>query len=161
MKIKLQKGRLEISKSEAVVAFHFEDDERLLRETKAIDKASGGLISEVIQNGDFRGELYQSSLIYTKGAIPAKRILLMGLGKGVDFHIEKWRGVTSKAARILRDKGIKEFSLCPYLRDTGKISSKRSRKSSRSISSHLTKRRYPAYKRPWTRLRLFQGRFTS
>jgi leucyl aminopeptidase len=123
MKIKLQKGRLEISKSEAVVAFHFEGDERLLRETKAIDKASGGLISEVIQSGDFRGELYQSSLIYTKGAIPAKRILLMGLGKGVDFHIEKWRGVTSKAARILRDKGIKEFSLCPYLRDTGKISS--------------------------------------
>ena len=121
MRVTLQRGRLEAFASEAVVAFHFEGGEKLLRETEALDKASGGLISEVVQSDDFQGELYQPSLIYTKGTIPAKRILLMGLGKRRDFHLDKWRGTASKAARVLRDKGVKEFSLCPYLRGERKI----------------------------------------
>jgi len=116
MKVILQRGRLEAFPSEAVVGFHFEGDETLSRETEVIDKACGGLIFEVIQSGDFHGELYQHSLIYTKGTIPAKRILLMGLGKRRAFHLDKWRGAVSKAAQFLRDKGVREFSLCPYLR---------------------------------------------
>ncbi|UCD70944.1 MAG: leucyl aminopeptidase [Syntrophobacterales bacterium] len=122
MKIILQRGRLESFTSEAVVAFHFEGDEKLLRDTEAMNKASGGLISGVIQSGDFQGELYQPSLIYTKGTIPSTRILLMGLGKRSDFHLDKWRGAASKAAQFLRDKGVKEFSLYPYLSGERKIS---------------------------------------
>jgi leucyl aminopeptidase len=122
MNITLQKGRLEAFTSETVVAFHFQGDEMLQRDTEAMDKASGGLISEIVQSGDFQGDLYQPSLIYTKGTIPAKRILLMGLGKREDFNLDKWRGAASKAAQFLRDKGIKEFSLHPYLTGKGKIS---------------------------------------
>ncbi len=122
MKVTLQRGRLEDFATEAIVAFHFEGDEKLLRDEEAMDKASGGLISEVVQSGDFQGELYQASLIYTKGTILGKRILLMGLGKRGDFHLDKWRGAVSKAARILRDKGVKDFSLSPYLRGERKIS---------------------------------------
>ncbi len=122
MNITLQKGRLETFTSETVVAFHFQADEKLQRDTQVMDKACGGLISEVIRSGDFQGELYQPSLIYTKGTIPAKRILLMGLGKRGDFNLDKWRGAASKAAQFLRDKGIKEFSLHPYLTGEGKIS---------------------------------------
>ena len=122
MKVTLRRGRLEDFATEAVVAFHFEGNERLLRDTEAMDKASGGLVSEVIQSGDFQGELYQASLIYTKGTILCKRILLMGLGERGDFQLDKWRGAVSKAARILRDKGVREFSLSPYLRGERKIS---------------------------------------
>jgi len=122
MKITLQRGKLEAFPSEAIVAFHFQGDEKLIRETEAMDKASGGLISEVIQSEDFQGELYQPSLVYTKGTIPAKRILLMGLGKRSDFHLDTWRGSASKAAQFLRDRGVKEFSLCPYLRGERKMS---------------------------------------
>ncbi|MCK5552289.1 MAG: hypothetical protein KAJ09_04030, partial [Deltaproteobacteria bacterium] len=122
MNITLQKGRLETFTSETVVAFHFQADEKLQRDTQVMDKACGGLISEVIRSGDFQGELYQPSLIYTKGTIPAKRILLMGLGKRRDFHLDKWRGTVSKASRFLRDKGVREFSLCPYLMGERKIS---------------------------------------
>jgi len=115
MKVSVQGGRLEAFASEAVVAFHFEGEKTLGRDTGAMDKASAGLISEVIQSGDFRGELYQLALIYTRGIIPAKRILLMGLGKRGDFNLDKWRGAASRAAQLIRDKGVKEFSLCPYL----------------------------------------------
>jgi leucyl aminopeptidase len=121
MKITLQRGRLEAFASEAAMAFHFEGDQKLLRDTEAMDKALGGLISEVVRSGDFQGELYQPSLIYTKGTIPAKRVLLMGLGKRGDFNLDKWRGAASKAAQFLRDKGIKEFSCCPYPRGERKF----------------------------------------
>ena len=122
MKITPQKGRLETFPSEAVVAFHFQGDEKLQRDMEAMDKASGGLISNIMQSGDFQGELYQPSLIYTGGTLPAKRILLMGLGERGDFSLDKWRGAASKAAQFLRDRGIKEFSLRPYLGGEGKIS---------------------------------------
>jgi leucyl aminopeptidase len=122
MRITFQKGRIEAFASEAAVGFHFEGDEKLQLDTEAMDRASGGLISEVIQSGDFRGELYQPSLIYTKETIPPKRILLMGLGKRSDFNSDRWRGVGAKAAQFLRDKGIREFSVSPYLRGERKIS---------------------------------------
>jgi len=122
MKVTLQKGGLEAFPSEAAVAFHFEGDENLQRDTAAMDRATRGLISGVIQSGDFRGELYQASLIYTKGIIPPKRILLMGLGKRGDFNLDKWRGAGSKAALFLRDTGVREFSLPPYLAGERKIS---------------------------------------
>ncbi len=122
MEVILHKGRLEAFPSEAAVGFHFEGDENLQRDTAAMDRVTGGLISGVIQSGDFRGELYQASLIYTKGNLPPKRILLMGLGKRGDFSLDKWRGASSKAAQFLRDKGIREFSLGPYLAGERKIS---------------------------------------
>jgi leucyl aminopeptidase len=122
MEITVRRDKLETFASEAVVAFHFEGDEKVMGDTGAIDRASGGLISEIIRSGDFKGELYQSSLMYTRGAIPANRIFVMGLGKRIDFHLDKWRGAGSKVARTLRDIGIREFSLCPHLRGERKIS---------------------------------------
>jgi leucyl aminopeptidase len=122
MKVSVQGGRLEALASQAAVGFHFEGDEKLQPDMAAMDRASGGLISEVIQSGDFRGQLYQPSLIYTKETIPPKRILLMGLGKRGGFNLDKWRGACSKAAQFLRDKGIEEFSVTPYLRGERKIS---------------------------------------
>ena len=122
MRVTVHKGRIEAFASEAAVAFHFEGDETLQPDTAAMDRASGGLISEVIQSGDFRGELFQHSLIYTKETIPPKRILLMGLGKRGVFNVDKWRGAGSKAAQFLRDKGIEEFSVTPYFRGERKIS---------------------------------------
>lgn len=122
MRVALHKGKIEAFPSEAAVCFHFEGDEKLQPDTAAMDRASGGLISEVIQSGDFRGELYQPSLIYTKETIPPNRILLMGLGKRSSFNVDKWRGAGSKAAQFLRDKGIEEFSVTPYLRGERRIS---------------------------------------
>ena len=42
-------------------------------------------------------------------SLPAKRVLLTGLGKKEEFDLEKWRGAASKAGQFIRDSGIKQF----------------------------------------------------
>ena len=77
---------------------------------KSVDLAWKGFLSTIINQGDFKGELFESRLLHTQGAIPPKRTLLTGLGKKEEFDLEKWRGAAAKAGRFIRDSGIKQFS---------------------------------------------------
>jgi len=63
-----------------------------------------------MKQGDFKGELYECQLLYTQGALPARRVLITGLGKKGDFDLEKWRGASAKAGKYIRDSGIKQFA---------------------------------------------------
>jgi len=69
------------------------------------------LISTLMKQGDFKGELFECRLVYTQGALPAQRVLLTGLGKKEGFDLETWRGASSKAGQFIRDSGIKQFAL--------------------------------------------------
>lgn len=110
MRIDVKKAKAEEFRTEALVLYHFKGEKAPLDNTKRMDRATRGLVREVFESGDFRGERYQPSLIYTHGAGPAKRILLVGLGKRKEFNLDHWRGATAKAAQVLRDLGIKQFA---------------------------------------------------
>jgi leucyl aminopeptidase len=69
-----------------------------------------GFISNLMEQGDFKGELFECRLLYPYGALPAKRVLLTGLGKKGEFNLERWRGAASKAGQFIRDSGIKQFA---------------------------------------------------
>ena len=88
----------------------FEGGKELQGKVQLLDKKSGGLIREIIGGGDFEGKHLQVSVTYTGGIIPAKRIVLVGVGKKADFTTEKLRGAFATAARHVRSLGIKEFS---------------------------------------------------
>ena len=110
MKVRVEKGNLIKFDYETVVVCHFEDGRKLAGDVALLDRSSGGLIREVIDRGDFEGKLYQISVIYTRGAVPAARILMVGLGKKKAFDLEKLRGVYSKAARRVRELSLKGFA---------------------------------------------------
>ncbi|MBW2122304.1 MAG: leucyl aminopeptidase, partial [Deltaproteobacteria bacterium] len=110
MKIEVRDSKVEEFKTEALLLYHFKGEKTLVDKTERMDLASRGLIREVLRSGDFRAELYQSSLIYTHGSGPAKRILLVGLGRKREFTIDRWRGAAAKGAQIVRDLGVKEFA---------------------------------------------------
>ena len=59
--------------------------------TGAVDRALNGQISDIISAGDFEGKLNETLYLYTQGAIPARRILLIGLGKQDDFTLDHAR----------------------------------------------------------------------
>ena len=85
MKVFVKKGKLADTKSEAIILTLFEDGKKLTGEALAIDKKSGGLISELIRSRDFEAKPSQISVIYTRGTIAAKRIVLAGLENKVNL----------------------------------------------------------------------------
>jgi len=108
VKIFVKKGKLADTKSQTIILTLFEDSKKLTGVALEIDKKSNGLISELIENGDFEAKPSQISVIYTRGSLPAKRIALVGLGKHSEFNLEKLRAAFAKALQHLRNMNIKE-----------------------------------------------------
>src|SRR4030042_1692077 len=110
MEIKVEKGRSEKFPCELLLLFSFESPEPLEGPIKSVDLEWKGYLSTLINQNDFKGELFQCRLIHTQGALPARRVLLTGLGKKEEFDLEKWRGAASKAGQFIRDSEIKQFA---------------------------------------------------
>jgi leucyl aminopeptidase len=108
VKIIVKKGDMEKTATQALMLTIFQDEKTLSGTVLQIDQKTGGLISEVTGNGDFEGKPSQIAIIYSKGMLPAKRILLIGLGKKSEVDLEKIRGAFAKAMQHLRNINIKE-----------------------------------------------------
>jgi hypothetical protein len=75
MKIFVKRGEITDYRTEAVIVPYFEDGKEQRGKVGLLDKKSGGLIKEIIGGGDFDGKHLQVSVTYTRGIIPAKRIV--------------------------------------------------------------------------------------
>ena len=71
--------------------------------TGAVDDALGGLISELIAAGDISGKAGVVSVLYPRGALPAQRVLVVGLGEREQFNLEAARQAAAAAARRARE----------------------------------------------------------
>ncbi len=108
MKITVKKGSLADVKTEAFILAFCEGEKTLSGPAADIDQKSGGLLSDVIKSGDFEAKASEVLVIYTRGAVPAKRIALVGLGKKSELNLEKIRRAFAKAMQHLRGLKIKE-----------------------------------------------------
>lgn len=75
--------------------------------TGAVDWALGGAISAVIAAGDFAGKSGETLVLYTRGALPAPRVLVVGLGEADKFDLRAVRDAAATAVRKARDLGVK------------------------------------------------------
>jgi leucyl aminopeptidase len=67
--------------------------------TGAVDDALGGALRELIEGGDFSGEAGQVAMLYPRGEIPARRVIVVGLGQRGDFDADPREVVRHAAAR--------------------------------------------------------------
>ena len=77
--------------------------------TGAVDAALDGAISDLIRNGDLTGKAGEIVTLYPRAAIPAKRVLVTGLGPRDSFDLEAARrsvGLAVKAARKATAKHV-------------------------------------------------------
>lgn len=109
MKIMVKEGKLAAVKDEIIMVGIFEGKDGIKEAARTLDSALEGMIAEIIQRGDFKGELYKTFLIYRTQKIASRCVLLIGLGKEKDCTLDKVRGVASSGARFIRDMGIKHF----------------------------------------------------
>ncbi len=108
MKIFVKKGNLAEAKSQAIILTFFEDQNKLAGDALQIDQKCKGLISQLMKNRDFEAKQSQVSVVYTRDLLPAKRIVLLGLGKSTEADLEKIRGAFAKVMQYLRSMNVKE-----------------------------------------------------
>ena len=109
MEIRVDQGKAEKYPCELLLLFSFDSPEDWEGSHPGCRCGMERFLSDLMKQRDFKGELYQCQLLHTQGALPAKRVLLTGLGKKEDFDLEKWRGASAKAGKFIRDSGLKQF----------------------------------------------------
>jgi leucyl aminopeptidase len=110
VRIEVRQGAIQEQKAELIVVNLFEGVTEPGGATHAVDQAVGGRIREVLSWGDFRGKLNETTLLYPAEGFPAKRLLIVGLGKQDEFDLDKVRQVSATAARKARSLGMTEYA---------------------------------------------------
>ncbi len=110
MKLSLVSRPLTEAGGDVLVVGHYAETERLSPALSALDQKLDGMLSEVLGSERFRGKPEQISHFYTGGRIPARLVLVVGLGKRQDVDTERVRRVTAAALRRCRDLGAKVVS---------------------------------------------------
>jgi len=106
MQIDVVTGSIQNQPAEAIVVNLFEGADKPKGATGAVDKALNGQIQALIASGDFQGKRNEILVLYPNGAIPAKRVIVVGLGKAEKFTRDVVRQAASSAAQKARDLGV-------------------------------------------------------
>lgn len=78
--------------------------------TGAVDAALDGAITDLIAGGDFSGKLGEVGVLYSGGALPARRVLIAGLGPIDKFGLEAVRRASADAVTKARQLGAKRVA---------------------------------------------------
>lgn len=110
MKLDVIQGAVQAIPTDALVVNLFAGVTSPGGATGAVDAALGGAISEVIAQGDFRGRSGEVAVLYPRGAVPATRVLVVGLGERPQFNLEAVRRASAEAVKRARSLGAKRIA---------------------------------------------------
>ncbi len=110
MEITAIKGDIPEVESPAIVVNLFEGVSKPSGATGAVDEALGGAIATLIADGEIKGKKGEITLVHTLGKLPAKRVLVAGLGKADELTAHTLRAAAGNVARYLRGKSVVSFA---------------------------------------------------
>ncbi|MCU0512474.1 MAG: leucyl aminopeptidase [Anaerolineae bacterium] len=84
----------------------------------AVDAALGGALRDLLDGGDFSGKAGTSTVLYPRGALPARRVIVMGLGPAADFTAEGAR--RAAAAGLQKARSLKAQHVATVTPGTGR-----------------------------------------
>jgi leucyl aminopeptidase len=121
MQVKVVTGALQTVTAQAIVVNLFEGVTAPGGATCAVDQALGGQIQALIAGGDFRGKRNEVAVLYPNGALPAQRVILVGLGKGEKFTPDVIRQAAGTVAKKARDLGVTHLHTIIHGTGTGGV----------------------------------------
>jgi leucyl aminopeptidase len=110
MKLNVVQGNIQESTADTLIVNLFEGATKPDGGSGAIDRALGGAISEMIASGDLRGKQDEVGVVYPRGMIPAKRVLVVGLGKKEELNLEGVRRAAAVAIKRARELNAKDVA---------------------------------------------------
>ncbi|MBD0305753.1 MAG: leucyl aminopeptidase [Nitrospiraceae bacterium] len=110
MDVRVKQGRIEQEPVEVLVLSHYEDGSALTEEASAVNRALHGALDDLLKSGEFQGKCHQTALLHTQGNLPAKRVLLVGLGKQKEARLDTVRQAMGTAIKRVRQIGARSFA---------------------------------------------------
>ena len=111
MQVEVKPGRAEAEAAEVLVLAQCEAEATLKQETAAVDTALSGGLKELWKSGEFEGKANELALVHTHGRVPAKRVLLVGLGKRADLKLDSFRQAMGHVAKRVRQAKATSFAV--------------------------------------------------
>lgn len=105
MKCQVKEGPVAQEATDVLVIGGYENENALPKTHQALDDALGGQLRELRETGEFSGKSQETVLIHTRKALPAKRVLLLGLGKKKDVTLDRIRQAMGTACKKVRQAG--------------------------------------------------------
>jgi leucyl aminopeptidase len=102
MEIEILQGSIQAQAVDAIVVNWIEGVKTPSGASKAVDSALGGALQELVQSGDFSGRLGEVAVLYPRAALPAQRVLVVGLGPAQTLDLEAVRRASAEALKRLR-----------------------------------------------------------
>lgn len=110
MDVHVKQGLIQQEDSDLIVVNLFQAETTPAGALKAVDQALDGLISNMIEAGDFKGKLGDTYLVYSRGALQAPRVLVAGLGPKEEFGLDQARRAAAATARRAGELGVSRYS---------------------------------------------------
>ncbi len=111
MRVKAKQGRVDTEATDALVLL-FCDAEGLPKEDGALlDRALGGALRELLQSKEFDGKAGEVIVFHTHRKIPAKRLILAGLGKKHELGLDQIRQALGHAVKRVRHAKCGAFTV--------------------------------------------------
>jgi leucyl aminopeptidase len=97
-------------RGDGIVVNLFEGAKEPVGISAQVDRALGGVITEIIKDSSYKAELTTSRVFYTLGRIPATWVCVVGLGKERDFTLDRARLAAAYGVKALRKAGAKNIA---------------------------------------------------
>ena len=102
MQVDAKVGHVTSEATEVLILTHCEGEGLAKQDAAAMDKALGGALCELVQSKEFEGKANETLLFHSQGKAPAKRVLLVGLGKKNNVTVDTIRQALGHAVKRVR-----------------------------------------------------------
>lgn len=109
MNILVKSGEATTTTTDVLVCLEYEQDKTWSKVVQSVDQKLGGQLNTLRKSGEFSGKPNNTALLHIDGKLPAKRVLLVGLGTRETVTLERIRqamGTAAKRTRTAKAKGI-------------------------------------------------------
>ncbi len=111
MRIKPKQGRVDTEIADALVLLHCEGEGLSKEDAVLLDRPLGGALRELLHSKEFEGKANEVVLFHTHGKIPAKRLILIGLGKKTTLGLDQFRQAMGHAVKRVRSVKSRTFAV--------------------------------------------------